>query len=211
MRAGDVMQLHNSERAALNGTYKTGEPEAAAAGQREEGGASISVLAPAGTETASDDRNAESLVCLYEENGFRALFTGDIGAEQEARLLEDAGWSDGTLSDGIPEGGALSDGMSSDGISSDGTFPGGQSHAIDVYKAPHHGSGYSSSAPFLQAFSPRVCIVSCAKQNRYGHPGNEALSRMKAAGGRVLCTMDCGQIKVTRRGENFFVTTAGNF
>lgn len=33
----------------------------------------------------STDKNGESLVLLYEEKGFSALFTGDIGEEQKNR------------------------------------------------------------------------------------------------------------------------------
>lgn len=43
-------------------------------------------LAPAGGQLSSD-RNAQSLVLLYEENGFRGLFSGDISKKEEQMLL----------------------------------------------------------------------------------------------------------------------------
>jgi len=50
------------------------------------GTAELRVLSPGGNVT--EDKNALSLVLLYEENGFSGIFTGDIGAEQERELLE---------------------------------------------------------------------------------------------------------------------------
>lgn len=47
--------------------------------------ARLHILAPA---QMNSDSNAASLVCLYEDASVRALFTGDIGAEQERELLE---------------------------------------------------------------------------------------------------------------------------
>ena len=38
-------------------------------------------------EDASGDRNKDSLVLWYEENGFSALFTGDVGSEEEEKIL----------------------------------------------------------------------------------------------------------------------------
>ena len=148
-------------------------------------------------QTALNDRNAASLVCLFEEQGFRALFTGDIGEEQEERLSYETERFCRTSSDA--SGGT-------DETSSDRGFSN-----IDLYKAAHHGSNYSNSAAFLEALSPRICVVSCARRNRYGHPGAEALARMKETGSRVLCTMEGGQIRVVRRGSKFFVKTAKIF
>ncbi len=45
----------------------------------------LHILAPVQME---NDANAASLVCLYEDASVRALFTGDIGTEQEKKLLE---------------------------------------------------------------------------------------------------------------------------
>ncbi len=54
------------------------------------GEAQVRVLHPA-DGSAGADRNAGSMVFLYEEGGFTGLFTGDIGREEERRLLETAG------------------------------------------------------------------------------------------------------------------------
>lgn len=69
VRGGDVMQLHH-----------TGGDKAA------DESASIRFLSP-DSKTPFSDRNGASLVCLYEDAALRALWTGDIGEEQEAWLL----------------------------------------------------------------------------------------------------------------------------
>ncbi len=48
----------------------------------------------------------------------------------------------------------------------------------DVLKVAHHGSKTSSSAAFLKAVAPAVAFISCGKNNSYGHPNEEVLSRL---------------------------------
>lgn len=129
------------------------------------GEARIRVLYPA-DRAAGADRNAGSLVFLYEEGAFRGIFTGDIGRAEEQRLL--AAWP-------------------------------GLAGPVDFYKAAHHGSDGSGSAEFLKAVRPAVSVVSCGRENRYGHPGGEALRRMREAKSRIYLTMDGGRIRVRKR------------
>lgn len=71
----------------------------------------------------------------------------------------------------------------------------GDELSVDFYKANHHGSRYSSSADWIEALSPRWAAVSCAAENRYGHPADEAMDRLMDAKCRILYTMQSGQIK----------------
>lgn len=71
----------------------------------------------------------------------------------------------------------------------------GDELSVDFYKANHHGSRYSSSADWIEALSPRWAAVSCAAENRYGHPADEAMDRLMDAKCRVFYTMQSGQIK----------------
>ena len=48
-----------------------------------------------------------------------------------------------------------------------------------ILKCPHHGSKYSSSQEFLEAYSPDMTVISCARKNRYGHPSPETLDRLE--------------------------------
>lgn len=50
----------------------------------------------------------------------------------------------------------------------------------DVLKAGHHGSDTSSSQNFINAISPQVAVISCGKNNKYGHPKPSVLERLKA-------------------------------
>ncbi len=58
----------------------------------------------------------------------------------------------------------------------------------DILKIPHHGSKTSSSEEFLRAVSPRLAIISVAKENPYGHPSPEVLSRLERFGIKTLQT-----------------------
>ncbi len=69
---------------------------------------------------------------------------------------------------------------------------------IDVLKAAHHGSKYSSCEEFLQKISPEITIISCGENNGYGHPHTEAIERIKNAGSDVLLTMETGEITIRK-------------
>ena len=60
----------------------------------------------------------------------------------------------------------------------------------DVLKAGHHGSRTSSSIPFLNAVTPEVVIISLGAGNTYGHPHQETLDRISAAGTEHLFRTD---------------------
>lgn len=47
----------------------------------------------------------------------------------------------------------------------------------DVFKADHHGSSTSNTKAFLEAMSPKYAVISCGKDNMYGHPHDEVMSR----------------------------------
>ena len=52
---------------------------------------------------------------------------------------------------------------------------------IEVLLAGHHGSKYSTSEELLSAVTPEVGVISVG-ENRFGHPTQEAMGRMAAAG-----------------------------
>ena len=71
-----------------------------------------------------------------------------------------------------------------------------------VIKIPHHGSKYASSKDFLDRVKPEVAIVSCGAWNRYGHPAQAVLDRLKAANVKLYRTDLQGEITITTRGKN---------
>jgi len=71
-----------------------------------------------------------------------------------------------------------------------------------VIKISHHGSKYASAKDFLDRVKPEVAIVSCGAWNRYGHPAQAVLDRLKAANVKLYRTDLQGEITITTRGKN---------
>ncbi len=51
----------------------------------------------------------------------------------------------------------------------------------DVLKVGHHGSTTSTGYGFLSAISPDFAVISCGRDNEYGHPHAEIMSMLKTA------------------------------
>ena len=67
---------------------------------------------------------------------------------------------------------------------------------VDILKAGHHGSRFSSSASFLKEVSPKVAVIQVGK-NRYGHPTKEALSRLSQSGAKIYRNDRDGLVRLT--------------
>ena len=76
---------------------------------------------------------------------------------------------------------------------------------IDLLKASHHGSRFSSDATFLESLSPKTAVISCSKRNRYGHPSIEAIERIEDVGAEIFYTMNSGQISISDEGIWSFI------
>jgi competence protein ComEC len=48
----------------------------------------------------------------------------------------------------------------------------------DILKAAHHGSITSSTSAILSHIRPDQAIISCGKNNKFGHPSNEVVKRL---------------------------------
>ncbi len=77
----------------------------------------------------------------------------------------------------------------------------------DVLKAGHHGAANASSEEFLREVNPRLAVISCGENNRYGHPSPETLRRLQEAGSQVCCTAWEGAVKIASDGEKCLVET----
>jgi len=77
---------------------------------------------------------------------------------------------------------------------------------IVILKAPHHGSGTSSSPAFIDKLKPRLVLVSCGRGNPFGHPQPYVIERYKAAGAEILRTDRDGQIEVVTDGRSIRAT-----
>lgn len=68
--------------------------------------------------------------------------------------------------------------------------------AAEVLKVGHHGSRSSTSAKWLDAVHPKLAIISCGRENRFGHPHPETLRNLAARGVRTLVTSQDGAVTV---------------
>jgi competence protein ComEC len=75
----------------------------------------------------------------------------------------------------------------------------------DVLKVGHHGSRTSSSEKFIAKVNPRIAVISCGKDNEYGHPHQETLEILKNA--EVYRTDKNGDIIIHADGTNLTVAT----
>lgn len=82
----------------------------------------------------------------------------------------------------------------------------------DVLKVGHHGSRNSTSYLWLREIMPQYAVISVGKDNSYGHPTEEVLSRLRDAGvklyrtdlqGDIIATSDRNTVSITAsRNEN---------
>lgn len=67
---------------------------------------------------------------------------------------------------------------------------------IDVLKVSHHGSKNASGQELLKLLKPKIAVISCGKNNNYGHPHKETLQRLEKVGSTVLITPENGAITI---------------
>ena len=71
-----------------------------------------------------------------------------------------------------------------------------------VLKVGHHGSKYATTQEFIERVKPEVVILSVGEWNRYGHPSQVVLDRLKSANiGKLYRTDFQGEITLTTRGR----------
>jgi beta-lactamase superfamily II metal-dependent hydrolase len=70
-----------------------------------------------------------------------------------------------------------------------------------VIKIAHHGSKYATSENFIKRAQPEAAIISDGSWNRYGHPAQVVLDRLKAANAKVFRTDLQGEVTITTKGK----------
>lgn len=75
----------------------------------------------------------------------------------------------------------------------------------DVYKCGHHGSSTSNTEEFLDAVNPSAAVVSCGKNNDYGHPHKEVRKALSDRNIPVWRTDTDGTIVMYSDGENISI------
>ncbi|URZ04189.1 ComEC/Rec2 family competence protein [Clostridium felsineum] len=72
----------------------------------------------------------------------------------------------------------------------------------DVLKIAHHGSRTSSTNEFLDYVNPKYAVISCGKNNDYGHPHKVTVEKLKARNLPLYRTDENGTIICASDGKN---------
>lgn len=127
-------------------------------------------------DSAYQESNAMSVTLLVSYGKFRALLTGDLDGEGEKHCLSVIRSQYGD------------------------TLP------VTVLKAAHHGSSGATSEDFLTTLRPSWTVISCGRNNPYGHPHKETIRRLRKCGSRILDTRECGGICFETDGNRVFIS-----
>lgn len=79
--------------------------------------------------------------------------------------------------------------------------------SCDVLKVPHHGGSNSSTDDFLDAASPDYAVISCGKDNMYGHPHTETIDRLNKRRINTFITEKNGNVRFEIGEEKIGVNT----
>ena len=71
----------------------------------------------------------------------------------------------------------------------------------NVLRVGHHGSSTSSIDEFIDAVNPEYFVISLGKDNTYGHPHKEVISKLEKAKGEILRTDELGDIVLLSDGQ----------
>lgn len=153
----------------------------------------------AGGARGEDNRNNQSLVLLMKYQDFTMLLTGDLEKPGEKEIVEYLRKNEGLnkLEDFDKEERTIARAMEKlfgadfreDKLQE-------VNAGMDVLKVAHHGSSGSSCEEFLEIVRPKLALISCGKNNSYGHPHQETLARLEEAGSKVMSTVDSGAITI---------------
>jgi competence protein ComEC len=78
---------------------------------------------------------------------------------------------------------------------------------VDILKVAHHGSKTSSTVSFLSKVEPEVALISVGKENRFGHPALEVISRLESEKSQVLRTDEHGEVIIKIENDTYKVAT----
>lgn len=81
---------------------------------------------------------------------------------------------------------------------------------VNVLKAAHHGSSNGASYAWIKAVQPQITVISCGRNNDYGHPHAETLDLLKQYGSTLFRTDLQGDIVVTSDGTTVSAQVSKN-
>ncbi len=143
-----------------------------------QGDMKLEILNPS-PERITGDANEDCIVMLLTLKDLRILFTGDLEKEGEALFVKHYRKSPFFRKDPgknhLPE----------------------DENKTMILIAGHHGSKNATSEELLELVSPDLVLISCGKNNRYGHPALDMLRRVEEAGAAYRRTDLDGAVVVT--------------
>lgn len=71
-----------------------------------------------------------------------------------------------------------------------------------ILKVPHHGSNTSSTEEFLKSVKPQIALIGVGKNNKFGHPGEAVINRLKSMKARIYRTDQNGEITIITNGKS---------
>ena len=75
---------------------------------------------------------------------------------------------------------------------------------VEVLVAGHHGSNTSNTRELLETVRPKLALISVGQNNKYGHPGWDALARLDEIGAKIYRTDLYGTIEVRmKQGDDY--------
>lgn len=83
----------------------------------------------------------------------------------------------------------------------------GRIGSIDIYKVGHHGSKQALDDESARILSPQIALVSVGANNRYGHPAEVTLERLREVGAHVFRTDEEGDVSCKITKERIAVET----
>lgn len=167
-----------------------------------DGALQISCLHPY-AKKVPEDRNDASLVLRLSQGDFQMLLTGDLEKSGEDWLVEQA-----RPAVEQPQLAAQEQALP--------CAPSTQLAAQNplcctILDAGHHGASNATGEALLDLAQPELVLISCGKNNRYGHPAPETLKRLEERGIRWYSTAEVGAIQVHVGKKKVKIETSTSF
>lgn len=160
-----------------------------------DGALQISCLHPY-AKKVPEDRNDASLVLRLSQGDFQMLLTGDLEKSGEDWLVEQP--HPAGQEQALPY--------------APSTQPAAQNPLrCTILDAGHHGASNATGEALLDLAQPELVLISCGKNNRYGHPAPETLKRLEERGIRWYSTAEVGAIQVHVGKKKVKIETSTSF
>ena len=76
---------------------------------------------------------------------------------------------------------------------------------VDILKVSHHGSATGTCSEFLETIKPKAALISCGKDNRYGHPSDIVLTRLEDYDIKIYRSDLMGMVKIVYYGNDNYI------